>query len=458
MRRSTRAWKILIPGIPKPKSGPASSLLLVAGFLGLIVIGSLLLMLPVASNNHEATPVVDVVFTATSAVCVTGLVTVDTADHWSPFGQAVILFLIQAGGFGFMTGTTLFLLAFGRRITLRERLLISESMGLDRLGGLTAIVWQMALFTFVIEAAGAAIFYVHFSASMSAGNAAWNAVFQSVSAFNNAGFDIFGGFRSMTGQAGSPLLLLTTATLIILGGISFLVVSDIIRKRHWLRLAVDTKLILVMTGVLLTVGTVIILLSEYNNPATLGLLTTPEKFMNAFFQSVTSRTAGFSAIETAGLHDYALFFTMLLMFIGGASGSTAGGIKVNTFGVLLSTTWSAIRGREHVHIFSREFIAPQIHRALAVIFISLIIIALSVFLLTLSEEQPFLSLLFESFSAFGTVGLSTGITPALTTAGKIIITLTMYIGRLGPLALVLALVQRQRTASFRYPVESIRIG
>ena len=331
-------------------------------------------------------------------------------------------------------------------------------MGLGHLGGLTAIIKRMAIFTVVIEATGAIIFYFYFSSVMSAGSAAWNAVFQSISAFNNAGFDLFGGFQSLSVYAGSPVMVLTTAVLIILGGISFLVVADILRKRKWLRLTLDTRLVITMTGILLIGGTIVILISEYNNPATLGGMPVPEKLMNAFFQAVTSRTAGFCTFSTAAIHDYALFFTMLLMFIGGASGSTAGGIKVNTAGALLGTTWSAIRGSEHVRMFNRELIITQIYRALAVIIVSLITIAVVVFTLTLTENQPFLDLLFETFSAFGTVGLSTGITPFLTIAGRIIITFTMFIGRLGPLALVLALVQRQKTAHFRYPAESIRIG
>jgi trk system potassium uptake protein TrkH len=457
-RQRNKPWRVLLPTLPKTKTGSSSSLILIYGFAGLIILGTLLLMLPVSSKSGEFTPFIDALFTSTSSVCVTGLVVVDTADNWTPFGQAVILILIQLGGFGFMTSATIFMLAFGRRIGLQERLLISESMGLTQLGGLIIIVKRMALFTAIVEILGAGILYLHFSHQYSAVKAVWISFFQSVSAFNNAGFDLFGGFRSLSGHYDAPIILVTTAILIILGGISFLVVSDIAARRKWKKFSLDTKIVLSATAVLLIFSFILVFFTEANDPDTLGSMSLPQKLLNAFFQSATVRTAGFSTINVANLADYALFFTMLFMFVGAASGSTAGGVKVNSFGIIVATIWSSLRGREYAGAFRRRFSPSQIHRALTVIMVSLTFISVIAFILTITEEFRFLNLLFETFSAFGTVGLSTGITPDLSVAGRLVIIFTMFVGRLGPLTLALALIQRQKTTAYTYPEEMIRIG
>lgn len=458
--RVPRVTEIRIPvnPVPKPKITKLSPMLLVYGFAIVIAIGAILLTLPISSKSGDFTSFIDALFTSTSAVCVTGLVVVDTSDYWSSFGQGVILVLIQIGGFGFMTSATLFLLVLVRRIGLRERLLIGESMGLTRLGGLVSLVKQIALFTIITEVIGAGLLYIRFSTDNPAGTAIWKSVFQAVSAFNNAGFDIFGNFASMAGYQGDTLVMLVTAALIILGGISFLVFADLFKVRNVAKLTLDSKLVIYTTGILLTLGTVVILSTEFSGSATLGVMALPQKLLNAFFQSVTARTAGFSSINMASVTDYTLFFTMILMFIGGAAGSTAGGIKVNTFGMLFATIWSTIRGKEHAGAYGREFTAQQVNRALTVVMLSLGFIVIIVFILTITEEFRFLNLLFETVSAFGTVGLSTGITPDLSTAGLLLITITMFVGRLGSLALALSLLQRQQASLLRYPQESIRIG
>lgn len=417
-----------------------------------------MLMLPLSSNSGQPTTFIDALFTATSSVCVTGLVVVDTLDYWSFFGQFVILGLIQLGGFGYMTMTTLLLVALGRRIGLRERLLIGESMGLSRVGGVVRLIRNMVFFTLTAEIVGAIVFYLRFSAEYPPWTAVWKSTFQAVSAFNNAGFDIFGNFRSLTAYHSDYLVLLTTAVLVILGGISFMVAEDVFRTRKPGKFSIDTKMVLSITSLLLALGTLVVLVTEYGNPATLGALPISDKILNAFFQSVTSRTAGFSAIDTGSMADYALFFTMLLMFIGGASGSTAGGIKINTFGLTIATVWSVVRGREYPAAFDREFMIAQIFRALAVLVLSLAIVAVMVFVLTITEKAGFLKLLFETVSAFGTVGLSTGITPDLSFIGRLVIIVTMFVGRLGPLTLTLALVGAQQASIYRYPREILRIG
>jgi trk system potassium uptake protein TrkH len=253
-------------------------------------------------------------------------------------------------------------------------------------------------------------------------------------------------------------VVLTTAALIILGGISFMVVADVINVRRFGRLLLDSKIVLVTTLGLLVLGTVVILITEYSNAATLGSLSVPYKLLNAFFQSVTPRTAGFSTINIGGMAAYSQFFTILLMFVGGAAGSTAGGIKVNTFGMLAATIWSTIRGNEHAGAFGREFANQQINRALALVLLSITLIAIAVLVLTVTDKFGFLNLLFETVSAFGNVGLSTGITPYLSVAGRFIITAVMFIGRLGPLVLALALTQRQKPSEYRYPEDEVRIG
>jgi trk system potassium uptake protein TrkH len=444
--------------LPRQKTGSSLSRTLIFGFAGLIVIGGILLMLPISSAAGQATSPVNAFFTSTSAVCVTGLVVVDTGTYWSSFGQGVILALIQIGGFGFMTSATLLMLAFRRRIGLRERLLIGESLGLSRLGGLIRIVRNMAIFTLLAEGIGAAIFFIRFSAENPLRLAIWKSAFHSISAFNNAGFDIFGNFQSLTNYRGDPLVVLATAALIFLGGISFMVILDVFKTRSLTKLSLDTKLVLVTTLSLLAAGMVVILLTEFIEPATFGNVSLPQKVLIAFFQSVTARTAGFTLVSMGTLTQYALFFIMFLMFVGGAAGSTAGGIKVNTFSMLAATIWSTIRGREHAGAFGREFNSQQLYRAIAVVMLSLGLVALVGFLLALHEETSFINLLFETLSAFGTVGLSTGITPHLSLAGRIIITITMFVGRLGPLALTMALLQRQRPSQYRYPEEVIRIG
>lgn len=443
--------------MPKPRTAASSSILLIYGFAAVIAVGTILLILPFATKAGQSTSLLDALFTATSAVCVTGLTVVDTADHWSLFGQGVILILIQVGGFGFMSMATMFLLMFGQRIGIREKLLIGQSLGMERFGGLVKVVWQMAIFTLVAEAIGAALLFF-FSSLRSVDMPLWKSVFHAVSAFNNAGFDLFGSFSSLAAFSTDVPVLLITSALVITGGISYLVVIDVIKSRRLDRLSLDSKLVLFTTGLLLGIGTLVFLLTEYFDPEELGSLPVYARFLNAFFQSVAARTAGFSTINMAQIGDYALFFTMLLMFVGGASGSTAGGIKVNNFSMLIATIWSTIRGREHPGAFGREFNVPQIHRALAVVALSLGVVSFVVFFLTLTEDCTFINLLFETVSAFGTVGLSGGVTPFLSFAGKILIITTMFAGRLGPLTLTLSLVQRQKATTYRQPRETVRIG
>ena len=321
------------------------------------------------------------------------------------------------------------------------------------------LVRRMAIFTLLVEGVGAIILCIRFlTIGVPVETAIWKAVFHSVSAFNNCGMDIFGKFRSLIDYQGDPTVLLTTAVLIILGGIGYVVVDNILVSRSFKRLSTDSKIVLVTTLSLLALGTIFILLAESSNPATLGTLPFPQRLLVAFFQSVTPRTAGFSAIDVGKMIVPSLFFTMFLMFVGGASGSTAGGIKVNTFGMLISAALSSIKGKEHPGAFGREFTAQNTYRALALIVLYLGLVAVVVLVLSITEKFGFVNLLFETFSALGTVGLSTGITPELSVAGRLIITAAMFIGRLGPLIFISVLTERQRPTEYRYPKDVIRIG
>jgi trk system potassium uptake protein TrkH len=458
-------WRIPLALVRVPKFKSISVAVVIWGFAAIIGIGAILLMLPISRADPASIPLSkafpDALFTATSATCVTGLSVQTTATYWSNFGQAVILVLMQVGGFGFMTSATLLLLAFGRSVGLREKLLVGESLGVERLGGLVSLLMGIAFFTLVCEGFGAVMLYIRFSQDFSSpATALWQSIFHAVSAFNNCGFDIIGG-SSLTQYRNDPLVVLTIAGLIILGGLSFLVVWDVVKKRSFRRLSLDSKMVVAVTAGLLILGTVVLLAMEYSNPDTLGPMKPAGKVLSAFFQAVTPRTAGFNVISIPMMTAYSLFFTIMLMFIGGASGSTAGGVKVNTFGVLLSTVWSSLKGKEHAEAFGRELRPQQIHRALAVAMLALGLVGIVTLVLSITEnDKPFqfIDVLFETVSAFGTVGLSTGITPMLTLAGKFIIIATMFAGRLGPLTLALSLVQGQRTTEYRYPQDQVRIG
>lgn len=448
-----------LPRIHSPRPVIGISLLsFVYGFAAMLAVGTVLLMLPVSSHNGQVTSLITCLFTSTSAVCVTGLVVVDTLDHWSFFGQVVIMLLIQFGGLGFMTSTTIFLIALRRKIGLRGRLLAGESVGLSQIGGVVRLTRNIVYFTLIAETAGAIIFFIRFYFQYEWPLSLWKSVFQSVSAFNNAGFDLFGGFRSLTGYYQDYLVLLITAALVILGGISFVVVNNVYRSRGLYRSTVDTKLVLLITFILLVSGTGVVLAMEYSNPQTLGNMPLPVKILNAFFQSVTARTSGFNSLNTGALTLFVLLFIMLLMFIGGSSGSTAGGIKVNTLGLLFITIWNTIRGKEHPEAFGREIPLEQIFRGVTLLVLAIGLIVVVFYILSITENFPSINILFETVSAFGTVGLSTGITPDLSLAGKAIIVIVMFIGRLGPLTLTLALAGTQKISKFRYPKDTVRIG
>ena len=449
---------------PKPlRRPPPPALSLLALFAVLISAGTLLLMLPIATASGEPTRFVDALFTATSAACVTGLVVLDTATHWSAFGQIVIMLLIQLGGFGIMTGSTLLLFLFLRRTTLRDRLLVTESLGGLQLGTVTTVVKRIAIFTIICELAGAVVLSIAFMAGPEAGprwhpQGIWWGIFHSISAFNNAGFDVTGGFRSLIPFRDDWVVLLTIGILLSLGGLGFAIVGDALGRRRWARMSLETKLVLSTTAALLVGGTILIGFTEWSNPATLGAMPPEQRFLNALFESATLRTAGFTALETGAFIEPTLFIVMALMFIGGASGSTAGGIKVNTFAVLLIAIVSTVRGEPSATAFGRRIQHSVVYRALSVALLAIAFVFVVGLGLTLTTDATFVQTLFEAVSAFGTVGASTGITPGLTDPARLLVAFAMFVGRLGPLTLVLALAARAHAVPYRAAVENVRIG
>jgi trk system potassium uptake protein len=446
------------------RRAPTPAAALLSLFAVLVSVGTILLMLPIATQTGESTRFIDALFTATSAACVTGLVVLDTASHWSPFGQVVILALVQVGGFGIMAGSTLLLFLFlGRRTTLRDRLLVNESLGGLQLGSVTQLVRRIAVFTLACELVGAVILSIAFMAGPEAGPqwhplGIWWGVFHAISAFNNAGFDLTGDFQSLIPFRDDWVVLLTHGVLLTLGGLGFAIVGDAVARRRWKRMALETKLVLATTAALLVGGTVLIGFTEWANPTTLGAMPAEQRVLNAFFESATLRTAGFTALDTGAFVESSLFVVMALMFIGGASGSTAGGIKVNTFAVLLIAIASTVRGDPSATAFGRRIQHAIVYRALAVALLSIAFVFVIGLALTLTTRATFVQTLFEAVSAFGTVGATTGITPDLTDPGRIVVSIAMFIGRLGPLTLVLALAARARTVPSRPAVESVRIG
>ncbi len=341
----------------RPVRKPRSPwVVLILGLFVITAVGTVLLALPIATADGQRTTLLDALFTATSAASTTGLVLADTATHWSPFGQVVILGLMQLGGFAFMTGSTIFLLLLvGRRTSLSDRLRVQAAGGVPQLGKVTDLVRRVAVFTLICEAAGAlvlaAAFLLH---GEDPATAAWWGVFHSISAFNNGGFDLFGELRSLTHLADAPTILVPIGILIVLGGLGFAIVGDVWAKRRWVRLALETKLVLLGTVILIAVGALGTAMLEWSNPLTLGRLEPADRVVNALFHSVSLRSAGFDSLGVGSLVNESLFLAIGLMFIGGASGSTAGGVKINTVAVLLVASWSAVRSGPSATAFGRQ--------------------------------------------------------------------------------------------------------
>ena len=430
----------------------------VAGFAIIILIGSLLLMLPISNTTGKPLAFIDALFTAASATCVTGLVVKDTGLFFTTFGQIVIVALIQIGGLGFMTMATLIALVFKRRISLRERLILQEAMNQTSVEGIVGLIRKVLWYSLMIEGVCAAIFSIRWSFDMPVGRAIYFGIWHAISMFNNAGFDLFGEFRSLTGYVYDPIVNFTAMFLIISGGIGFVVMSDLADYRKRKRLSLHTKVVLSMTAALIVVGTLVIFVFEFTNPKTLGSLDWGGKLLGSLFQSVTPRTAGANTLDIAGLRQATQFFIIILMFIGASPGSTGGGIKTTTFALLIGAVFSMLRGREDIVLFRYRLAQARIYKALTITLLGLLFVIGVTMILSATEDHHFLMILFETVSAFGTVGLSMGLTHDVTVVGKLVITLTMFAGRLGPLTLAYALGPKKGKELYRHPEGKIIIG
>ena len=440
-----------------------STRLVAASFAILILAGALLLTLPVASRSGESQGFFTGLFTATSATCVTGLVVADTALTWSPFGQAVILLLIQLGGLGFMTVVTLVSLWAHRRIGLSERLIMVSTLNLNELDGVVRVVRHALMGTAFFELAGAALLSVRMIPKYGLARGLWHALFHSVSAFCNAGFDLqgvdTGAFSSLAAFQDDPLTLLTTAALVIIGGLGFFVWEDILKCRGWKKLTLYSKLVLAITAFLLIGATLFFLAAEGRNDATLGGMEAGEKWLNAFFQSATLRTAGFNVIDQGAMTDNATVMSCILMLIGGSSGSTAGGLKTVTAGVLFLVLFTSLRGRESVTVRGRSLPLRRAMNAVTLFLMVLLLFITGSMLISLTHQTTFLHAAFETASALGTVGLTAGLTPTLARPAQILLIVLMYTGRVGVLSFSIAfLVRRKDSLDIKYPEFSIMVG
>lgn len=440
---------------------PSTAQILALGYLGVILFGTFLLCLPISNREGVWTGFLDALLTATSATCVTGLITVDTYIYWNTFGIIVIILLIQVGGLGFMTFVTLFSFALGRRIGLFERSLLVQSAGAFNKGGIVRLIKRILIFTFSVEAVGAALLCIPFCRDFG-GVGVGMALFHSVAAFCNAGFDIMGiagtPFASLTAYSGDTVVNLTICGLILMGGMGYVVWSDIWDKRfRYRQFRLHTRIVLWATLILVALPTLLIFLFEHNT----GLFEGKsgwEGFLICLFQAVTPRTAGFNTVSVSALSDSTKLLTMILMFIGGNSGSTAGGIKVTTLVVIIFALYSSMRNQKDIVISKRSLDLSLAKQAMALMTMYLVLVLSAAMVICAIESFPLMDVLFECVSALGTVGLTTGITPFLSGGSKFIITLLMFAGRLGVLTLATAMMENKVKPLTKRPTEKILIG
>ena len=436
------------------------------GFLITIFAGSILLALPIATQSGQATPYIDALFTATTSVCVTGSIVETTMTHWSIFGQAVIILLVQIGGLGVITITTGMFFMLRKRITLGNRMLIQESMGLNTMTGLVPLVKKILIGTGIIEGIGAVLYATQYVPEFGIGYGVWAAIFNSISAFCNAGMDIVRD-DSLRSYVTNPVMNFTTMGLIILGGLGFVVWKDLWQgfkkivkdkvpvKRMIQQWRLQTKIVLSITSFLILFGTILIFLFEYHNPATMESLSLPQKIQASLFQSVTTRTAGFETVAQGALTDASSLVSMFLMIIGGSPTGTAGGVKTVTFAILVFCVLSVAKQEESITLFKRRVPQNLLAKALAIIVINLIVLMTSVLLLLVFDHGTFMDSCYECVSALATVGLTKGLTPNLTIAGKVIIIITMYLGRVGPISMAIGFSQKNKKKMVMYPEQDL---
>lgn len=423
------------------------------GFIVVITVGTFLLTLPIATS--EPISVIDALFTATSATTVTGLVVLDTGTEFTLFGQIVIMVLIQLGGLGLMTFAILIVLLLGKKIGLRERILVQETFNQSTLGGLIRLVKSLLIFTFSMELMATILLSIRWVPVYGPGFGVFTSLFHAVSAFNNAGFSLWPD--SLMGYVGDPVVNIIITFLFIVGGIGFTVIYDLIKTRKFHQLSLHTKLMIISTLSINILATIVIFLLEYTNFDTLANLALDEKLWASYFQAVTPRTAGFNSLDIGSMNPGTLTLTMFLMFIGAGSASTGSGIKLTTFIVIVLAVHAYLRGKKEAVIFKRSIPNHVVHRALAITVISLLMVTIVIFILSITENGPYLQIIFEAFSAFGTVGLSMGLTSELSENGKLLLCILMLAGRIGPVTLAFALA-RTAKGNIRYPNGDVFTG
>ncbi len=440
------------------------TVLIVLSFFLLIMAGTLLLMLPVSAKDGKGTNLLDALFTSTSASCVTGLIVTDTYQHWTLFGQIVIISLIQIGGLGIITFATFFYSLLGKKFRIRSMVLAQESISFYSFQGITRLIKNVMLVTFGTELIGALLLSIRFVPEYGI-KGLYLGVFHSIAAFCNAGFDLMsisgkGQFVSLLYYNNDPLVIYTVASLIVIGGLGFVVWKDIYEYRKNKNLVLHTKLVITIVPVLIVLGAVVFFALEYNNPATLGKLDLPGKINASIFQSVTPRTAGFNSIDQNAMSDLSKLTTVILMFIGAAPGSTGGGIKVTTFGIVMIAILTQLRGSDDVIVFKRRISFPTIIKALTIIGFSAMLVLVVTVIVVLLEGRPIINVLFEVVSAFATVGLTTGMTPYLHPISKLLLIMMMFLGRVGPVtfALALTMISHKNNTDIVYPEGKVIVG
>lgn len=448
----------------KYQSALSATQIILLSFLLAILVGSIFLALPVSSAGEEAVPYLDALFTATTSVCVTGLVTVPTVSTWSIFGQVVILILIQIGGLGVITILSGLMIGLHRKIGLGDRILIQDALNLNTLSGLVKFIQKMLIGTALVEGIGAILCMTVFVPAYGK-KGIWISVFHSVSAFCNAGMDILAE-DSLCGYALNPVINIVTSCLIVLGGIGYIVWWDLLRvlkhtgrKNSLNSLTLHSKIALSATGILILAGALCFFVFEYHNLRTIGGYTLPGKIQAALFQSVTTRTAGFATIPQQDLTNASAIVSLLLMFIGGSPIGTAGGVKTVTIAVLFASAFAAIRNQEHVTLFQRTISKQAVNKAVAVVSISFLILFLSTVLLAAVTDADTMDIMYETVSATATVGLTRNLTPVLNGWGKVLIIATMYLGRVGPISLLIAFnTKKENKNIIKNPTEEISVG
>lgn len=433
--------------------------IVILGIIAINIIGAIILTLPVSSKSGEGTNFLDALFTSASAVCVNGLVINDTGTHWSTFGQIVLIILSEIGGLGIMSFTIFIAILLGKKITLKDRLTLQNSMNTFSIQGLVKMIKYIMYVAFSVQFFGILLLSTQFVPKFGIKKGMFYSLFHSVSAFCNVGMDLFGDFKSLTEYYSNPVIIITISILVIIGGLGFTVLIELYNYREIKNISVHTKMVLFISTILIILGALFIFILEYNNPKTLGDMSIFDKILNSIFASITPRTAGFNTISTEGMTKAGKIVTIMLMFIGGSPGSTAGGLKTSTFGIIVFTIISVIRGRDDTEAFGRRFSKEVVYKSFSLLIIGIMLVIAATMLLSITEyDETFISILYEATSAIGTAGLSTGVTQRLSGIGKVIIIVMMYIGRIGPFTLAFALTNNKKKTGIRYPEGRILIG